>query len=289
MSRTHNKKRNTALLYEFLIKTISSALVENDKRKSSIALKIIRRYFKSGTELYKEFRIFNALIKTTVSSDSVGTSILKEARAAVESLNHEMLDKEKSLLIRNINHAINDENFYDQPVAEYRMYASIQTLFNEWQKPVGTADIALLANYENQLREWLISEKKKEDHTIIDETPGTTRLLMKIMMKKLNEKYSVSLNNDQREIIKAYAFSTANDKQTTIKKKLVEVQGTLLEAIDIYTTQNSNNTFVVDKLQNAKSKILSESFDTVDDTTVSKFMLYSSLQHELTTNEGEES
>lgn len=289
MSRTHNKKRNTALLYEFLIKTISSALVENDKRKSSIALKIIRRYFKSGTELYKEFRIFNALIKTTVSSDSVGTSILKEARAAVESLNHEMLDKEKSLLIRNINHAINDENFYDQPVSEYRMYASIQTLFNEWQKPVGTADIALLANYENQLREWLISEKKKEDHTIIDETPGTTRLLMKIMMKKLNEKYSVSLNNDQREIIKAYAFSTANDNQTTIKKKLEEVQGTLLEAIDVYTTQNSNNTFVIDKLQNAKSKILSESFSTVDDTTVSKFMLYSSLQHELTTNEGEES
>lgn len=289
MSRTHNKKRNTALLYEFLIKTISSALVENDKRKSSIALKIIRRYFKSGTELYKEFRIFNALIKTTVSSDSVGTSILKEARSAVESLNHEMLDKEKSLLIRNINHAINDENFYDQPVSEYRMYASIQTLFNEWQKPVGTADIALLANYENQLREWLISEKKKEDHTIIDETPGTTRLLMKIMMKKLNEKYSVSLNNDQREIIKAYAFSTANDNQTTIKKKLEEVQGTLLEAIDVYTTQNSNNTFVIDKLQNAKSKILSESFNTVDDATVSKFMLYSSLQHELTTNEGEES
>ena len=289
MSRTHNKKRNTALLYEFLIKTISSALVENDKRKSSIALKIIRRYFKSGTELYKEFRIFNALIKTTVSSDSVGTSILKEARAAVESLNHEMLDKEKSLLIRNINHAINDENFYDQPVSEYRMYASIQTLFNEWQKPVGTADIALLANYENQLREWLISEKKKEDHMIIDETPGTTRLLMKIMMKKLNEKYSVSLNNDQREIIKAYAFSTANDNQTMIKKKLEEVQGTLLEAIDVYTTQNSNNTFVIDKLQNAKSKILSESFNTVDDATVSKFMLYSSLQHELTTNEGEES
>ena len=254
MSRTHNKKRNTALLYEFLIKTISSALVENDKRKSSIALKIIRRYFKSGTELYKEFRIFNALIKTTVSSDSVGTSILKEARSAVESLNHEMLDKEKSLLIRNINHAINDENFYDQPVSEYRMYASIQTLFNEWQKPVGTADIALLANYENQLREWLISEKKKEDHTIIDETPGTTRLLMKIMMKKLNEKYSVSLNNDQREIIKAYAFSTANDNQTTIKKKLEEVQGTLLEAIDVYTTQNSNNTFVIDKLQKCKIK-----------------------------------
>lgn len=288
MSKTHNKKRNTALLYEFLIRTISSALVENDKRKSSVALKILRRYFKPGTQLYKEFRIFNALIKTTVSSDSVATSILKEARTAIEVLDYEALDKEKSLLIRNINHVIKDENFYDQPVAEYRLYASIQTLFNEWRKPVGSADIVSLANYENQLREWLITEKKKEDHTLIDETPGTTRLLMKVMMKKLNEKYASSLNDDQREIIKAYAFSTANEDQTTIKKKLEEVRHGLLEAIDSYMTQKQDNTFVINKLQNTKSKILSESFDAVDDDTVSKFMLYSNLRHELTSTEGEE-
>jgi hypothetical protein len=288
MSKTHNKKRNTALLYEFLIRTISSALVENDKRKSSVALKILRRYFKPGTQLYKEFRIFNALIKTTVSSDSVATSILKEARTAIEALDYETLDKEKSLLIRNINHVIKDENFYDQPVAEYRLYASIQTLFNEWRKPAGSADIVSLANYENQLREWLITEKKKEDHTLIDETPGTTRLLMKVMMKKLNEKYSSSLNDDQREIIKAYAFSTANEDQTTIKKKLEEVRHGLLEAIDSYMTQKQDNTFVINKLQNTKSKILSESFDAVDDDTVSKFMLYSNLRHELTSTEGEE-
>jgi len=289
MSKTHNKKRNTALLYEFLIRTISSALVEDNKRKSATALKILRRYFKPGTQLYKEFRIFNALIKTTVSGDSVATSILKEARAAIESLDYDTLDREKSLLIRSINHMIKDENFYDQPIAEYRLYATIQTLFNEWRKPIGTADIVSLASYENQLREWLITEKKKEDQALIDETPGTTRLLMKVMMKKLNEKYSTTLNNDQREIIKAYAFSTANEDQTTIKRKLEEVRSGLLEAIDVYTVQKHDNTFVIDKLQDTKSRILSESLDSVDDSTVSKFMLYSTLRQELTENEGEES
>lgn len=289
MSKTHNKKRNTALLYEFLIRTISSALVENDKKKSSIALKILRRYFKPGTQLYKEFRIFNALVKTTVSADSVATSILKEARTAIGSLDYNALDREKSLLIRSINHMIKDENFYDQPIAEYRLYATIQTLFNEWRRPAGTADIVSLANYENQLREWLIAEKKKEDHTLIDESPGTTRLLMKVMMKKLNEKYSDALNEDQKEIIKAYAFSTANEDQTTIKKKLEEVRSGLLEAIDVYVVQKQDNTFVVGKLQDAKSRILSESLDAVDDSTVSKFMLYSTLRQELTENEGEES
>ena len=288
MSKTHNKKRNTALLYEFLIRTISVALIENDKRKSSVALKILRRYFKQGTQLYKEFRVFNALVKTTASSDAVVTSILKEARTAIESLDYGMLDKEKSLLIRNINHSINDENFYDQPVVEYRLYASVQTLFNEWRKPAGSADIVSLVNYENQLREWLITEKKKEDHTLIDETPGSTRLLMKVMMKKLNEKYSESLNSDQKEIIKAYAFSTASEDQTTIKKKLEEVRNSLLEAIDNYVIQKRDNDFVIDKLQVAKSKILSESFGIIDDSTVSKFMLFSMLRQELTENEGEE-
>ena len=71
----HNKKRNTGLLYEFLIKTISQALVDDDKKKSSKALKIVKTYFKPGTELYKEFRLINSIIKTSVSSEAVAASI----------------------------------------------------------------------------------------------------------------------------------------------------------------------------------------------------------------------
>lgn len=288
MSISHNKKRNTALLYEFLVRTISSALVEGDKKKSATALRILRRHFKPGTQLYKEFRLFNALVKTTVSSDNVATSIISEARIAAGTADLATLDREKSLLIRSINHMINDENFYDQPVSEYRLYATIQTLLNEWRKPAGTADIVSLANYEEQLRGWLISEKKKEEQTIIDESPGTTRLLMKVMMKKLNEKYT-ALNNEQREIIKAYAFSTANEDQTTIKKKLEEIRSNLVESIDQYTEQKKEDKFLVNKMQDTKSKIISESLDEVDDSVVSKFMLYSTLRHELTSSEGEES
>lgn len=289
MSKSHNKKRNTALLYEFLVRTISSSLVEGDKKKSAVALRILRRYFKPGTQLYKEFRLFNALVKTTVSSDNVASSIISEARHAATSADLSALDREKSLLIRSINHMIHDENFYDQPVAEYRLYATIQTLLNEWRKPVGTADIVSLANYEEQLRSWLVSEKKKEDQSLIDESPGTTRLLMKVMMKKLNEKYSAALNDEQREIIKAYAFSAANEDQTTIKKKLEEIRSGLLESIDQYVEQKKEDKFLVTKMQDAKSKIISESLDAVDDSVVSKFMLYSNLRHELTSSEGEES
>lgn len=285
MLKSHNKKRNTALLYEFLIHTISSSLVEGDKKKSSIALRILRKYFKPGTQLYKEFRLFNALIKTTVNTGDVAASILSEARIAAEMTNLDILDKEKSSLIRNINYSIRDDHFYDQPITEYRLYATIQTLFNEWRKPAGTKDIASLANYEEQLYDWLLSEKKKTDYTLINETPGTTRLLMKVMMKKLNEKYSVTLNNDQREIIKAYAFSAVNENQLTIKKKINETRESLLKLIDEYLDLKKDNIITFNKLKDTKLKIISESLDVIDDSMISRFMLYSTLKQELIKNE----
>lgn len=287
MSKSHNKKRNTALLYEFLVRTISAALVEGDKKKSATALRILKKYYKPGTQLYKEFRLFNALLKTTVSTDSVSSTIINEARAAASSANLTELDREKSLLIRSINYMLKDDNFYDQPVAEYKMYATIQTLLNEWRKTPGDADIAALGKYEDQLRTWLITEKKSVDLSVNDDSPGTSRLLMKVMMKKLNEKYSTSLNSDQKEIIRSYAFSTANDDQNTIKKKLEEIRIDLLNAVDSYSVANPENTYVIQKLNTAKTQMLSESLSNIDDSVVSRFMLYSSLKQELSGDEGD--
>jgi len=287
MSRTHNKKRNTALLYEFLVRTISASLVEGNNKKSSTALRILRRHFKPGTQLYKEFRLFNALIKTTVSSQSVSTSIINEAKAAVSHTDMSVLDREKSLLIRNINHLIKDENFYDQPVVEYRMYATIQTLLNEWRKPTGTANIEAIAKYEDQLHKWLLSEKKLPEHVVTDESPGESRLLMKVMMKKLNEKYSTALSGEQKEIIRSYAFSAANDDQTTIKRKLEEIKNNLLESIESYIESHKDSDYLITKINEAKQQMLSEDFDNVNDELVSRFMLYSALKQELLTDEGE--
>lgn len=288
MSKTHNKKRNTALLYEFLIRTVSTALVEGDKKTSATALKILKKFFRPGTQLYKEFRLFNSLVKTTVTSDGVSSSIITEARSAATTIDMATLDREKSQLIRSINYLIKNENFFDQPVSEYKMYATIQTLMNEWRKRPGTANIDTIAKYEQSLRDWLLSEKKGAEHTISDDSPGTSRLLMKVMMKKLNEKYSSTLNSDQKEIIRSYAFSAAKDDKSTIVKKLTEVRNNLAKSIDSYVSDNPENKFVIDKMTSVKSRMLSESLESVDDSTVSRFMLYSALSHELIGSEGED-
>jgi len=281
MTNKHQKKRNSLLIYEFLVRTISKSLVEDDKKKSSAALKILRRHYKPGSELYKEFRLMNALVKTTVSSEHVASSILKEARSAVEKLDEKVLDKEKSILIRNINHIINDENFYDQHVNEYRTYATVQMLLNEWKSP--NKDIYKTGQYEDQLTKYLLSEKSApNDSVITEDSAGTARLLMKIMTKKLNEKYSGMLNEQQRSLIKAYAYSTASDDQTSVKLKLQEIKKNLLDTI---TRTELDNDFVKTKLLETKSILEGEDLETVDDSTVTRFMMYSHLKNELDSKE----
>jgi hypothetical protein len=279
----HNKRRNSLLIYEFLVRTISRSIVEDDKKKSAAALKILKKHFKPGTELYKEFRLMNALVKTTVSSEHTAASILREAKTAVTKFDLDKLDREKSILIRNINHVLNDENFYDQQVNEYRTFATIQTLLNEWRSD--NKDLYRVAQYEDQLMKLLVTEKiQKEDATITEDTSGTARLLMKVMSKKLNEKYNGILNEQQKSLIKAYAYSTSSDDQTSIRLKLQEIKSELVSLIDGYESEVQND-YLKNKLEETKSTLLGESLELVDDETVTRFMLYSKLRDELETKE----
>ena len=283
-SKSHQKKRNSFLIYEFLIRVISSALVEDDKSKSAVALKIIRKHFKPGTNLYREFRLINSLVKTTVSSDHVAASILKEAKEAVSLIDESKLDREKSLLIRSINHTLNDENFYDQHVNEYRTYATIQLMINEWKSK--NKDLQRMALFVDHVMKWLVTEKEATPDTMItDDTAGTSRLLMKVMTKKLNEKYAGVLNEQQRGLIRAYAFSTVSEDQTSIKTKLSEVKENLVSLVDQYSSEIQHNEYLKNKLSEAKSALLSESLEQVDDSTVTRFMLYSRLRDELESKE----
>lgn len=280
MSFSHNKKRNIGLLYEFLIKTISSALVENDKQKSAKALKIIKQSFKPGSELHKEFRLINSLMKTTVSSEAVAASIMSEAKLAARAHDIDALDHQKSILIRNINHQLRDENFYDQYVNEYKMFATIQSLINNWRTP--GSDLQKTAEYEDQLVKWLTTNKQESSDSRVNENSvGTNRLLMKVMMKKLSEKYEGNLTSDQKSLIKAYAFATANEDKETILKKMNEIKQRLMESIDDYVSLNDSSEYLTSKLSEVRSK-LDEPVNEIDDSKVSEYMLYAKLVNELT-------
>ena len=129
---SHNKKRNVGIVYELLLRAVSSYLVEGKKDKAQTALDIISSRFSKNTERFKEFRLFNALAKTRVTDSAISAVILTETKSAARRINHLELDKEKSLLIRDINHRLNDESFFHRRISNYRDLATIQVAINEW-------------------------------------------------------------------------------------------------------------------------------------------------------------
>ena len=129
----HNKKRNSGLLYELLIRKISRSLVEGDNKSASISKSIVKKYFNAGTELHKEYRLINALVNVPVGSESIATAVLSEAREASKKFDSKALKIEKSNLIREINHELNKDDFYAESVPNYRMYATASSVIGYWR------------------------------------------------------------------------------------------------------------------------------------------------------------
>lgn len=270
----HNKKRNVGLIYEFLVRTASEAIIEGNDSRRDTALKIIKKHFGKKGELYKEFRLFHSLIATTVKSESVADRILESAKEASRNYDESILDHEKSLLIRSINHNLNDNNFYDRRVNEYTIYATVQTLLNEWRKKT-PSDIVVVAEYEQQLKEWLMKEKKV---STVDEVSEADPLVEKLMLKKFNERYA-GLTEDQSNLIRSYIFS---DGET--KDKMGQIKESTLNKIDSYLKDKAKKGFITEKLQRAQ-KIIQDISTEPNDDNIRKFLDVAKLNQEISSED----
>jgi hypothetical protein len=67
--------------------------------------------------------------------------------------------------------------------------------------------------------------------------------------------------------------------------KLSEIKNKLLGEIDDYSRRSNDTEYVNKKLTEARQHISEEKLEDVDDDTVTRFMLYSKLNAELTSEE----
>ena len=205
--KSHNKKRNVGIIYEQLILTISRAVVENNLTVVEQAKSIIKKYFKPGTELYKEHKLFQALIKPQIDDPSLATSILGEAKKASRAHDYGRLEREKSKMIRDINLNFG-KNFYNTKIKEYKDYATVQTLLNDWR--FETKDFARLVEYEKKVHS--ILTRSKNVATLAEQkTPAVNNLVVKIMTDKFNARYGQRLTELQQNLIKQYVFADQNN------------------------------------------------------------------------------
>jgi hypothetical protein len=272
----HNKKRNVGIIYELLLKHISTKLLEGKKQEAKVATKLIEKHFKKGTELYREFRLFNALAKSDITHTHTVASILNEAKIASRNLNEEKLKSEKSDLLRDINYKINDNNFYYRSITDYRDLGLVQLALNEWRKD--DRDVKRLVDLETRLGELMLREKNNANEQKYD-VSHSDRLVLKIMTEKFNRKYGEELTSDQKQIIEGYVFLSDRAPQKLHKffesKKIEALQN--LDSFEI----KSSNKYLLSKLDEVRQKIINLSSDNIDDVNVVKFLTLTKMISEI--------
>ena len=272
----HNKKRNVGIVYELLLNHISSKLLEGRKKDARIATKLIEKHFKKGTELYKEFRLFNALAKSDITHTHAVASILNEAKQASRKLNEKKLEKEKSALLHDINYKINDKNFYYRTISDYRDLGLVQLALNEWRKE--DRDIKRLVDLETRLGELMLREKNNSNEKKYNAS-HSDRLVLKIMTEKFNRRYGEELTTDQKKIIEGYVFLSDKNPaqlQDFFESKKMEALNSLENFED-----KSDNRYLLSKLDEVRSKIQSLPASDINDKNVVKFLTLTKMINEI--------
>ena len=279
MKVKHNKKRNIGLLFAQLSQSVSEAMVEGNVKKANNTLKVIKRHYIPGSELFKEFRLFRAIMITSVPSDTLAASIMSEAKSASKKINTKALMQQKSALIKDINYNLNESDFYSRRVSDYKTFATVQTLLSEWRR--NTPDIFVVAKFETELHTHLLKEKKLKN---IEEMKSSdvNNLVVDIMRKKLEEKFGAHLSGQQLSLLREYVFS--GDDKSAFIAQLAEVKDKTLMSINQFE-KSCTNEVILGQISSVKEAVSSLSTSTADDETLSRYMTLMKITEELKSGE----
>jgi len=272
----HNKKRNVGLIYEQLIRYASKCILEGKTDRAEIAMQIMKEHFKPGSELYREFRLFNALVQTRVPSESLAIRVLEEAKSAALTHDPGKLDNEKSLLIRSINKRLDFPGFFDMRIPEYRKLATVQTLLNDWRGKDSTVS-SQRAMYESKIVEHLTD---KDQIAPIAKKSEVTSLSLKLMQEKLERKYASTLNQEQITLINLYVKASTRGETKQLREACESVKSRALKSITQLRGEK-NDKVIQEKVDPVRKEIESLPNQNIHESELSKYLTLIKLVSEV--------
>ena len=111
MKIKHNKKRNTAFVYESIVKEATVAILKGDNTGKDRAIKILRKHFAHGSVLHRHLDCYRSLYKNQSIEKEMSEKILREAKLASRLLDSEGLFIKQTDLINDVNKELSSEVF----------------------------------------------------------------------------------------------------------------------------------------------------------------------------------
>jgi len=272
MKRRHNKKRNTALVYEALIKEATAAILRGDHSTKERVVSIVKKHFGFNSVLRKDLQCYQSLAENQSLSTEDSRRILNETKMQKRLIDPTALFKAQSEAIKDVNIEI-DSDIFNNFVPNYKTLATIDQMFSLKTSP---KDKVLL---ENEIVTFMSDEVQEIETQTVDDLVITT------FVEKFNKKYSNNLLEEQRELLTHYILSFS-DNAVSLKMFLNNEISRLKEALNsgIMTDEIKSDKDMADKTTRVVEKLESYSGSNVSDDLLFSILKTQELVKEISDN-----
>jgi len=235
MQVKHSKFKNTGLLFELLVRQITSDTLEG---KNSVAINILKKYF-VNTELGKEYKLYEQLTAYKNLSESKAEMIINTLVETSTKLKRSEIRKQKYNLVKEIRDAYNVDKFFKAKVTNYKIFAALNNLI-ENQSSDEVMPETVIGNKMTLLEHLTKVPVVIPTDALLEEYKGYSKdlrgLTYKLLLDKFNEKYDY-LNPQQKAVLREVI--TAVDSTDKLKDyyntRITEVRETLKQKIKANT------------------------------------------------------
>ena len=196
----HNKKRNTAFIYEALVQEFTKTIIDPHSIRKLHILSILKEFFSPHTVLGEELNLYRILLETHNLHEAVAEKLLKETKLAYTRLDEKAVFGAQSRLIAAINKKLGQETWQNF-IPNFKSLASVNAIFNS---KVGVKKRVL---FEQALLDKISHAPHRSSNSSMKPIDN---LAYHSFIKKFNSKYG-ELLGEQKELLNRYITSFADD------------------------------------------------------------------------------
>jgi hypothetical protein len=227
MQVKHSKYKNTGILFELLVRQITTDTLDG---KDSPAKDILKKYFVKS-ELGREYKLYETLLKKTSLTEGKANIVVSTLIESSKILNRGAIKRQKYNLISEIQKHYDLNEFFNHKLPNYKVFAAFYTLV-EMANTNQNSDPEQAINNKVTILEHLTAAQVKVGKVrdeVMEELQNADKdvrlLAYKMVLENFNTKYD-DLHPRQKEILKEFITSVDNtsrlkDFYTT---KVVEIK-----------------------------------------------------------------
>ena len=261
MKNKHNKKRNTAFVFEALAREATVAIIKGDMERKAKVVSIVRKHFAGDSLLKKDLECYRSLYENQNLDETTSKKIVEAVLAAKRLIDPDGLFKQQTEVINDINKELSPATF-NNFVPNYKSLATIAKMFN-------TNSPKQSVMLEAKIVEGMVSDTETSSLEPMDS------ITFRTFTKKFNQKYGDTLMQEQKELLNQYISSFSNE-ELELKIYLNRELGRLKESLEKATEVEE---VAADEEMINKTKLVKERLESLSsETTLTEATLFTILK-----------